>query len=76
MSTLEFYIERAAECRQEAAGAKLANVRERCLRSALVWDGMADQLRVMEAYRIDDAARKAALKQNSVTRNATRWRID
>ena len=48
MSTLEMYLERAAQCRQEAANTTLANVRERCLRSALAWEGMVDQLRVTE----------------------------
>jgi hypothetical protein len=59
-ATLEMYIERAAQCRREAAGATLANVQERCLRSAHVWESLADQLRVTETYRANDAARKAA----------------
>lgn len=59
MNTLEYYIARAAQCREEAAIATLANVRERCLRSASAWEGMADQLRVTEAYRADEVARKA-----------------
>ena len=59
MSTLEIYVERAAQCRGEAANTKLANVRERCLRSALAWERMADQLRVTETYRADDAVRRA-----------------
>ena len=59
MSTLEIYIERAIQCRQEAASTALANVRERCLRSALAWESMADQLRVTETYRANDAVRKA-----------------
>jgi hypothetical protein len=59
MSTLEMYLERAAQCRQEAANTTLANVRERCLRSALAWEGMVDQLRVTETYRANEAARKA-----------------
>ena len=57
--TLEMYIERAEECRREAASTTLANVRERCLRSALAWEAMAEQLRVTEEYRASDAARKA-----------------
>jgi len=59
MSTLEVYLERAIQCRQEAAATALANVRERCLRSASVWESMADQLRVTETYRANDAVRKA-----------------
>jgi hypothetical protein len=59
MSILEMYVERAAQCRQDAANTALTNVRERCLRSALAWDAMADQLRVTEAYRANEVARKA-----------------
>jgi hypothetical protein len=60
MSTiLEMYTQRAEECRREAAAARLANVRDRCLRSALAWEAMADQLRVTETYRVNEAARKA-----------------
>jgi hypothetical protein len=57
--TLKIYVERAAQCRQEAANTSLANVRERCLRSALAWEAMVDQLRVAETYRTNEAARKA-----------------
>lgn len=64
MTTLEIYNERASQCRQEAAVAVLANVRDRCLRSALAWEGMADQLRVTEAYRANEAVRKAELAMN------------
>ena len=59
MSTLEMYTARAAECRREAATTTLANVRERCLRSAVAWEGMAHELQVTEAYRANEAARKA-----------------
>jgi len=59
MTNLEFYIERAAQCRNEAAASKLENVRDRCLRSATAWETMADQLRISEAYRVTEAARKA-----------------
>lgn len=59
MSTLKMYLERAAQCREEAAETTLANVRERCLRSAIAWERMADQLRIAESFRADDAARKA-----------------
>ena len=58
MSTLDMYLERAAQCRHEAANSTLRNVRERALRSALAWEGMADQLRVTEVYqRANQAAR-------------------
>lgn len=58
MSTLDMYLERAAQCRAEAADTTLARVRERALRSAVAWEGMADQLRVTEVYqRANEAAR-------------------
>jgi len=59
MSILEMYVARAAQCREQAAETTLANVRERCLRSALAWESMADQLRITETYKADDAVRKA-----------------
>ena len=60
MSTLEFYNARAAQCRAEAEGAKLVNVRERCLSAASAWDSMADRMRRTQTYRVEDAARKLA----------------
>ena len=66
MSTLQMYIERAAQCRQEAASSSLPNVRDRALRSALAWDEMADKLRVTEAYQqANQVARDAALSAAS-----------
>jgi len=59
MTLLETYIERAEQFRREAAATTLANVRDRCVRSALAWEGMAAQLQVTEAYRATEAARKA-----------------
>jgi hypothetical protein len=60
MSTLEFYNDRAADCRAEADCSKLSNVRERCLSAASAWDNMADRVRRTQTYRVEDAARKAA----------------
>lgn len=59
MSTLEFYLERAADCRKEADASTLTNVRDRCLSAASAWDSMADRVRRTQTYRADDAARKA-----------------
>lgn len=59
MPTLEFYNERAAQCRAEAELTSLANVRERCLSAASSWDGMADRVRRTQVIRLEDAARKA-----------------
>lgn len=58
-ATLEMYINRAAQCRREAAQTRLENVRERCLRAADKWDAMAQQLRTTEIYRANEVARKA-----------------
>lgn len=65
MSTIEFYTNRAAECRTEAAGSGLANVRDRCLSAASAWDSMADRVRRTETYRVEDAARKVAEGRSS-----------
>jgi hypothetical protein len=58
MATLEFYNERAAQCRAEADLTNLANVRNRCLSAASAWDDMADRVRQTQTYRVEDAARK------------------
>jgi len=60
MSTLEFYNQRAADCRRDADLTQLANVRDRCLSAASAWDSMAERVRRTQTYRIEDAARKAA----------------
>jgi hypothetical protein len=60
MSTLEFYNERAADCRRDADLTRLVNVRDRCLNAASAWDGMADRVRRTQTYRVEDAARKAS----------------
>ena len=74
MSTLEIYIERAIQCRQEAANTTLANVRERSLRSASAWESMADQVRVTDAYRADEAVRKAE-QAVGTDRKPYSWRL-
>jgi hypothetical protein len=60
LSTFEFYSERAADCRRQAAATNLGNVRSRCLNAASAWDDMAERVRRNQAYREEDAARKAA----------------
>jgi hypothetical protein len=60
MSTLQFYAERAADCRRQADAANLENVRARCLSAASAWDDMADRVRRTQVYREEDASRKAA----------------
>ena len=59
MSTLQFYTERAAECRRDAKAATLINVRERCLSAADAWESMAERARLTQRYRTADEARKA-----------------
>lgn len=51
MSTIDFYEQRAAECRQQAEDTTLTNVRERCLSAADAWDNMAERLKKTRAYR-------------------------
>lgn len=58
MSTMQFYEERAAECRREAEAATLANVRQRHLDAALAWDGMADRIARTNAHREANQARR------------------
>lgn len=65
MPTLEFYNERAAECRAEARESGLVNVRDRCLSAASAWDNMADRVRKTKVYRNEDAVRKVAEGRSS-----------
>jgi hypothetical protein len=51
MSTLDFYNERAAECRRDADKATLENVRQRNLQAAIAWDGMAERITRTIAHR-------------------------
>jgi hypothetical protein len=60
MSTLDFYLERAAQCRRDAEGTQLLNVKARSLSAAEAWDAMAARLRKTQVYRDGDADRKAA----------------
>ena len=60
MSAFEMYLERAAQCRDEAANTTLSNVRERALRSALAWEGMAAQVQVTKVYQQANAVIRCA----------------
>lgn len=61
MSTLEFYAERAAQCRREAADASLDNVKRRNLDAAAAWDAMAERMVRTNAHRdANEAARRPA----------------
>lgn len=59
MSTLEFYAERAAQCRSEAESSALDNVRERNFNAALAWEAMAERLHRTNAHREANAAARA-----------------
>ncbi len=59
MSSLQFYTERAADCRREANVASLVNVRDRCLSAAAAWDNMADRVRRVQTHQVQNAAHKA-----------------
>ena len=50
--TFEFYDERARHAETEAGKALLDNVRERELRSAKAWRGMADRQLMVDAERV------------------------
>ena len=58
--TRDYYREQAAKMRNEAEETALDNVRDRCLRSALAWDLMADRAERGERMRAELAARKEA----------------
>ena len=58
MTTLQFYIERAADCRRDADQSTLENVRLRNLNAAEAWDAMALRLRrAQEQREVNDAAK-------------------
>ena len=59
MSNLTLYATRAAEARQDAAKATLANVRERSLRSASVWEEMATRAVRLDRHRAEEILRRA-----------------
>ena len=62
MSTLQFYLEQAAQCRNDAARATLGNVKERSERAAQAWDSMAHRLtRTIEQRELNESAKAAAL---------------
>lgn len=60
VSNQEYFREQASRMRSEAEATVLANVRDRCLRSAAAWDVMADRVARSEIARAELHARKAA----------------
>lgn len=59
-SQAEYYRAQAEMALQQAQGAVLDNVRDRCLRSAEAWAQMADRAERHQAGRIRTEAHKAA----------------
>lgn len=51
MSPLDFYRDQAAKAHADADAATLDNVRDRCLRAAQAWGGMADRIARTDAMR-------------------------
>ena len=61
----EFYLERAAEARRDAAHTPLQNVRDRCLRAAEAWEQMAARVERTGRMRAETEAKKAAAGRRS-----------
>jgi hypothetical protein len=58
----EFYRARALDARNDADAATLDNVRDRCLRAAAAWEGMADRAARTDKMRAKQEAEKAAAR--------------
>ncbi len=67
MSTLEFYLIRAAQSATEAEATNLANVRDRHLAAQAVWLDMAERLERTNEGRAAVAAHKAELAATMMT---------
>lgn len=63
--TFEFYDARAKEAAAEARKAKLDNVRERALRAARTWRGLAQQAKQVAVTRKKEEARRRAAREAS-----------
>jgi len=61
-ATIEFYLAQAEKCSEEAAASSLVQVRERNLRAAAAWQGMADKLLYAEKLRAEKERLIAAAK--------------
>jgi hypothetical protein len=55
----DFYLARATEAKRDADAATLDNVRDRCLRAAAAWDGMAARAARTEKMRAKTISDKA-----------------
>jgi hypothetical protein len=59
-NTLQFYLDRASQAREDAKVATLSHVRDRCLRSEAAWTQLADRAAATELKRQQQLALKAA----------------
>lgn len=64
--TSEFYRNRAAVERANAATSSLDNVRDRCERAALAWEKMADRIEHTSAMRAEREGRAAATSPDDI----------
>ncbi len=76
MTSLQFYLERAAQSRQEAGEASLANVRDRCLSAAMAWEGMAARMQRTQEYRDHYTAARAGRPGHPPASAATQTKND
>lgn len=60
-TTLQFYLARAEPARVEAETETLSHVRERFIRCAAAWTGLAERAARVQWLRIDEQHRKAAV---------------
>ena len=63
-TSLQFYLARAEQARDEAQAATLDHVRERCRRCEAAWSELAARAARTERLRLDEQARKAAQPSN------------
>ena len=62
-SSLQFFLARAEQARDEAEAATLDHVRERCQRSEAAWNALAAKAARSERLREEEAKRKAEVTE-------------
>ena len=60
-TSLQFYLDRADQAREDAEAATLSNVKDRCRRSEAAWTQLAERAALAEKNRQKLALLKAAL---------------
>jgi hypothetical protein len=60
LNTLQFYLDRAKQAREDAEAATLSHVRDRCRRSQAAWTQLAEKVAATEKRRIQQSIEKAA----------------